>query len=157
MIKYSIIFWLYSPLLDLGRFLSFLIYTQSVGLLGRGISLLHGLYLHTERHEHRINAYRHPYIEWDTNPWPQCLSGRRQFMPQTARPLWSAMINYRTLINRPFVIRYSQRNGVGSNRHNPGLPYDKWIGIHQADRMWAVLVTTLKIPKTHSNRYHNTK
>jgi hypothetical protein len=29
--------WLYSPL-DLGRFFSFLIYTQSVGLLGRGIS-----------------------------------------------------------------------------------------------------------------------
>jgi hypothetical protein len=29
--------WLYSPF-DLGRFFSFLIYTQSVRLLGRGIS-----------------------------------------------------------------------------------------------------------------------
>jgi hypothetical protein len=27
--------WLYSPLLGLGRFVSFLIYTQTVGLLGR--------------------------------------------------------------------------------------------------------------------------
>jgi hypothetical protein len=33
---------------DLGRFFSFLTYTQSVGLLGQGISLSHGVYLHTE-------------------------------------------------------------------------------------------------------------
>jgi hypothetical protein len=32
---------LYNPL-DLGRFFSFLVYTQSVGLLGRGISPLQG-------------------------------------------------------------------------------------------------------------------
>jgi hypothetical protein len=33
----SIYLWLYSPLLDLGRFLQFLdLFTQSVGLLGRG-------------------------------------------------------------------------------------------------------------------------
>jgi hypothetical protein len=34
---------------------SFLNYTQSVGLLGRGIGPSRGLYLH----KHRINAYRH--------------------------------------------------------------------------------------------------
>jgi hypothetical protein len=42
-------FWLYSPL-DLGRFFSFLIYTQTVGLLGRGISPSQGRYLHTDIH-----------------------------------------------------------------------------------------------------------
>jgi hypothetical protein len=35
-----------TALVDLGRFFSFLIYTQSVGLLGRGISPSQGLYLH---------------------------------------------------------------------------------------------------------------
>jgi hypothetical protein len=35
----TIYLWLYSPLLDLGRFFNFLIFfTQSVGLLGRGIT-----------------------------------------------------------------------------------------------------------------------
>jgi hypothetical protein len=32
----SIYLWFYSPLLGLGGFFSFLIYTQLVGLLGRG-------------------------------------------------------------------------------------------------------------------------
>jgi hypothetical protein len=32
-------------------------YTQPVGLLGRGISPSQGFYLHTEQHEHRINAH----------------------------------------------------------------------------------------------------
>jgi hypothetical protein len=49
--------WLYSPLLDLGRFFSFLIRTQLVGLLGRGISPSQGCYLHTGQHKHRINAH----------------------------------------------------------------------------------------------------
>jgi hypothetical protein len=78
--------WLYGPL-DLGRFFSFLIYTQSVGLLGRGISPSQGRYLHTDQHKHRINAKRNPCLEWDSNPRPQCSSGRRRFMPQTAREL----------------------------------------------------------------------
>jgi hypothetical protein len=38
--------------MGLGRFFSFLIHTQSVGLLGRGISPLQGRYLHTEKHRH---------------------------------------------------------------------------------------------------------
>jgi hypothetical protein len=56
----SIYLWLYRPLLGLGRFLSFLIYTQAVGLLGWGISLSQGRYLHIEQHKHRINAHRRP-------------------------------------------------------------------------------------------------
>jgi hypothetical protein len=31
-----------------------------------------------------------PCLQWDSNPWSQRSSGWRQFMPQTARPLWSA-------------------------------------------------------------------
>jgi hypothetical protein len=38
----------------------------------------------------RINAYRHLYLEWDSSPRSQRSSEQRQFMPQTARLLWSA-------------------------------------------------------------------
>jgi hypothetical protein len=69
-------------LLDLGRFSSFIIFTQSVGLPGRGISPSQGHYLHTGQHKHRINAYRYPCLEWNSNPRSQCLSGRRQFIPR---------------------------------------------------------------------------
>jgi hypothetical protein len=79
-----------TALVDLGRFFSFLIYTQSVGLLGRGISPSQGHYLHTEQHKHRINVHRYPCHEWDSNPRSQCSRGRRRFMHYTARPLWSA-------------------------------------------------------------------
>jgi hypothetical protein len=50
--------WLYSPLLGLGRFFSFLIFfTQTVGLFGWVISPMQGRYLHTEQDKHRINAH----------------------------------------------------------------------------------------------------
>jgi hypothetical protein len=45
-----------TALVELGRFFGFLIYTESVGLLGRGISPSQGFYLHTGQHKHRINA-----------------------------------------------------------------------------------------------------
>jgi hypothetical protein len=60
---------------------SFLILRQLVRLLGWEISPSQGLYLYTEQHKHRINANRHPCLEWDSNPRSQCSSGRRQFMP----------------------------------------------------------------------------
>jgi hypothetical protein len=71
----------FTALVDLGRFFSFLIYTQSVGLLGRGISPSQGRYMYTGQHKHGINAHRHAYLEWDSNPRSQCSSWRRQFMP----------------------------------------------------------------------------
>jgi hypothetical protein len=77
----SILLWLYNPLLGLGRVFSFLKYTRPVGLLGPGISPSQGSYLHTEQRTHRINVHRHPYLELDLNPRPQCLSGRRHFTP----------------------------------------------------------------------------
>jgi hypothetical protein len=77
---------LYS-LLDLGRFFTFLI-PHTVGRTPwTGISQSQGRYLHTEQHKHRINAHRHPCLEWDLNPPSRCSSERGQFMPPTARPL----------------------------------------------------------------------
>jgi hypothetical protein len=61
------------------RFFSFLSHTQSVRLLGRGISPSQGRYLHTGQNKHRINAHRYPFVEWDSNPRSQCLSGRNSF------------------------------------------------------------------------------
>jgi hypothetical protein len=43
---------------------SFLILKQSVGLLGREISSSEGRHLD----KHRINADRHPCLEWGSNP-----------------------------------------------------------------------------------------
>jgi hypothetical protein len=74
---------------------------KSVGLLGRGIRPSQGRYLHTEQHRHRINTKKHPCLEWDSNPRSQRSSERKQFMPQTARPLWSACYIY---IYNPLVV-----------------------------------------------------
>jgi hypothetical protein len=74
-----------TALVDLGRFFIFLNCTQSVGLLGRGIIPSQGRYLNTEQHRHRINAYRHLWLEWDSNPRSQCSSRRKRFILQTAR------------------------------------------------------------------------
>jgi hypothetical protein len=41
---------------ELGRFFSLLICTQSMSLHGRGISPLQGRFLRTEQHKQRINA-----------------------------------------------------------------------------------------------------
>jgi hypothetical protein len=75
---------LYSTLLDLSGFFSFLI----LYIVGRTswteISRSQGRYLHTELHKHRINAHRHPCLEWDSNPRSQCSS--HCIMHQTARP-----------------------------------------------------------------------
>jgi hypothetical protein len=48
---------------DFGCFFSFLIYTQSVGLLGRGISPSQGRYLHTGQHK---PEYTHRYIHFSS-------------------------------------------------------------------------------------------
>jgi hypothetical protein len=50
--------YIYGPTVlgDLGSFFSFFTYTQSVGLLGRGMSPSQGRYLHTGQHKYRINT-----------------------------------------------------------------------------------------------------
>jgi hypothetical protein len=61
--------WVYSPLLVPGLFFSFvIIFTKSVGLLGRVISPSQGRYLHTGQHKHRIHAYRHLCLQWESYP-----------------------------------------------------------------------------------------
>jgi hypothetical protein len=42
-------------------------FSQAVGLLGRVINPSQGRYLNPGQHKNRINAYRHPYLEWDSN------------------------------------------------------------------------------------------
>jgi hypothetical protein len=49
--------WLYSPLLVPGHFSVSYLYTQSVGLPGRGISQSQSRCLHTEQHKYRIKAF----------------------------------------------------------------------------------------------------
>jgi hypothetical protein len=49
--------WLYSLFVGPWPLFQFLNPTQSVELLGRGISPSQGRYLHTEQHKHRINAH----------------------------------------------------------------------------------------------------
>jgi hypothetical protein len=66
--------------------LQFLNLGQSTGLLARG-SARRKAATYIGQHKHRINADRHPCLEYDSNPRSQCSSERRQFMPQTARPL----------------------------------------------------------------------
>jgi hypothetical protein len=61
--------WLYSPLLGPGLFFSSVInFTQTLGFLWRVISQSQRCYLHTGHHKHRINADKHPCLEWDSNP-----------------------------------------------------------------------------------------
>jgi hypothetical protein len=81
-------------LLDLGRFFSFLIFYTVGRTPWKGDQpVSRPLPTHTGQHKHRTNAYRHPCLKWDSNPRSQCFSGQREFMPQTAQPLWSASIS----------------------------------------------------------------
>jgi hypothetical protein len=82
-------------------FQSLNIFTQPVGLLGRGISPLQGGNLGTGQNKHRINAHKHPCLKWDSNPRSQCLSGRRQFMPP-----WCARCRTIAHKNEPWAARW---------------------------------------------------
>jgi hypothetical protein len=82
--------WLYNPL-DLGRFFSFLIlYTAGKTPWVGDQSVARQLPTHRTT-QTQNKAHRHPCLDWDSNPRPQCSSGRRRFMPLTARPLWPAV------------------------------------------------------------------
>jgi hypothetical protein len=90
-----------TALVEFGRFFSFLIYTQSAGLLGRGISPSQGHCLHTEQHKRRINEHRHPCLEWDSNPRSQCSRRRRWLVTAAARVqtrVWSCEILWWTKV-----------------------------------------------------------
>jgi hypothetical protein len=90
----AIYVWLYGPFIGPWPLFQFLdIFLQSVGLLGRGISPSQGHYLHTYRitDMHASSGIR-------THD-PQYSSGRRQFMPYTVWPLWSAQARRRNFEN----------------------------------------------------------
>jgi hypothetical protein len=55
----------------------------SSGTIGSGLMNTRNLKAatYTGQHKRRINADRHPCLEWDWNPRSQCSSERRHFMP----------------------------------------------------------------------------
>jgi hypothetical protein len=69
----SMYLWLYSPFV--GSWPLF----QILNLIHSRYDSSQGRYLHTRQHKHRINAHKYPWLEWDSNTWSQCSSGRRQF------------------------------------------------------------------------------
>jgi hypothetical protein len=86
----SVCLWFYNPLLDLGRFFSFLILC-TVGRTPRtGGSARRKAATYTGQHKHKINVYTDiPCLEWDSNSRSQCSSDRRQFMPYCAATVTS--------------------------------------------------------------------
>jgi hypothetical protein len=83
--------WLYSPLLGPGLFISFVIFfTQTVGLLGRGISPSQGRYLHTGQHKHRLNAYTDmPRVGFE--PTIPAFERAKTVQSSDVRPPWLAL------------------------------------------------------------------
>jgi hypothetical protein len=78
-----LLLWLYSPLLGLGLFLSFLIlYTVGRTLWMGDQPVARPLPTHrtTQTHNKRTQ-YSHPCLGWDLNPRSQRSSERRQFIP----------------------------------------------------------------------------
>jgi hypothetical protein len=85
--------WLYSPLLGPGLFLSFVIFfTDGRTPWTRDRLVARPLPTHRTTQTLNKRTHRHPYFKWDSNPRSQLSSDRRQFMPHTARSLWSASI-----------------------------------------------------------------
>jgi hypothetical protein len=110
----SICLWLYSPFVGPWPVFSYLIF-HTVGRTpwtgDQPVTMQPPA--HTGQHKHRINAHRHPRLKWDSNKRSQCLSGRRRFMPQTARPLWSASCElYRVQILKSDIFFYFIRTYI---------------------------------------------
>jgi hypothetical protein len=68
-------------LLDLYRFFSFLIFHTVHKTLWKGdqpIARPLPAHTHTVQHRHRINAYRHPCLKWNSNPRSSVLARRER-------------------------------------------------------------------------------
>jgi hypothetical protein len=78
-----LLLWLYSPLLDLGHFFSFLILFTVGRIPCTGDQTVAGLLpTHkTTQTQNKRTQYRHQCLEWDSNPRSQRSSERKQFMP----------------------------------------------------------------------------
>jgi hypothetical protein len=97
----KILLWLYSPLLGLGRFFrSLILYRVGRAPWTRDQPVAMPISIHrTTQTQNKGTQYRHPCLEWDSNPWSQRSSEWRQFMPYTARSLWSALRQYSKILN----------------------------------------------------------
>jgi hypothetical protein len=93
---------IYIPFLNLGRFLSFLIFC-TVGRTPWARDQPVARLLST----HRINAHWHPCLEWDSKPRSQCSSRRRQFMPEPARPATVIGSCFTSICTRCGEVQYS--------------------------------------------------
>jgi hypothetical protein len=145
----SIYLRLYSPLLEFDRFFSFLIFTQSVGLLGREISPSRGLCLHTGLHKRRLKANGHPCLKWDSNPRSHYLRGRRQLMPKIARPQRSA--EYVDIYFNPgsFQMLLFQRHWrTGGQTDGLSELNSHWPGLLSLFQDWAYIKCPFSISKT---------
>jgi hypothetical protein len=78
---FLLLLWLYRPLLDRYRFFSFLILFTVGRTPWTGDQLVARPLPYIGQHKHRINANKHPCLEWDSKPRSQCSSKRRQLMP----------------------------------------------------------------------------
>jgi hypothetical protein len=85
----SVSLWLFVGLWPLLQFCS-LFYTDGRTPWTSDQPVTRPLLTHRATQTQRKRTHNHPYFEWDLNPWYQRSSERRQFMPYTARPLWSA-------------------------------------------------------------------
>jgi hypothetical protein len=66
---------------------------------------------YTEINTNRINAHRHPCLEWDSNPRSQrSRESEDSLMTQTARPLWSVYSWGLSLWNSVVSFLFSQSN-----------------------------------------------
>jgi hypothetical protein len=75
--------WLYSPLLGAGIFFSFVIflYTDGRNPWTSDQPVARPLATHRTKRTQNKCRYRHPCLEWDSNPRSQRSSERRQFIP----------------------------------------------------------------------------
>jgi hypothetical protein len=106
--------WIYSPLLDLVRFFSFLIFC-TVGRTPWTGDQPVARPLPAHRTAQRINANRHPCLKRDSNPRSQGSSGRRQFLERgvnssQGRYLHNHRINAHTNIHASSGIRTHDRS-----------------------------------------------
>lgn len=106
----------------LTAFFSFWFCTQSVGLLGQGISLSQALCLHSRQNKQNIRKQTSAPREWLQHRIP--VFNRRHFMPLTARPLWSA---YEEHVASKFLMEGKPSCSVHVGPAETGFnPENKW-------------------------------
>jgi hypothetical protein len=105
--------------------------TQS--LLGWGISPSQGHYIHTGQHRHRINARRHPYLKWNSNPRSPVFERAKTVhaLDRAATVTFIAHENMLcTLISFPWSLRFFQHSShVHILYHSTLYDLCRWNGV----------------------------